>query len=62
MARFEFWEKGKYANPRETYTGDYLKREKEFVEVWTRATSEEEGEMIAAIRLGEGDDVRKVSD
>jgi hypothetical protein len=44
------------------YEGDYMKMDKEYVQIWMFGTTENiSGKLVAAIRLDKGQDVRKVS-
>lgn len=54
-------------NPSSQYDGDYMKMEKEFVQIFKHPNSDDpfvaaSGIMVAAIRLEKGHDVRKMSD
>ncbi len=60
MAKYGLFD-GANAQPSQTYVGDVLRHNGEYVEIWTRKpNSTVLGDQVAAIRLAPGQSVRKI--
>jgi len=62
IAKFGLFKMGSL-NPHSEYDGDYMQMEKEFVRILKHGAGDfPTSELVAAIRLERGYDVRKISD